>query len=202
VFEEQTADALAFAKVLGPVDSSRVAVQKFYNDNPADFITSECVSHILVASQSLAVSIRAKIAAGADFAAMAKQYSTDTSSAVKGGDLGCNAPGGYVPPFEHVADSIKVGVVSQPVQSQFGWHVIKVTSRQTHSLDLATAVQIQQYLQQLNPVTAFLQANQPKVHVNPAYGSWDPTQHVVPPTPPAANSGVPTTTAAPSALTP
>lgn len=194
LFEVQTAETLALQKAMGPVDSSPTAIQKFYDTNPADFITSECVSHILVASQSLAASIRGKIAAGQDFATLAKKYSTDTQSAAKGGDLGCNAPGGYVAPFEKVADSIRVGDVSQPVQSQFGWHIIKVTSRQTQALDAATKTKIQQFLQQEDPIAVFLQAHPADVQVNPEFGSWDPTQHVVPPASPGANSGAPTTT--------
>jgi foldase protein PrsA len=204
LFQVRTAEELALTQALGPVDTSTKAVQSFYKDNPVDFITTECVSHILVSSQSQAESIRAKIEAGASFATMAEKYSTDTSSAVKGGSLGCSAPGNYVAPFEHVADTIAVNQLSQPVQSQFGWHLILVTSRQRQVLDAATSAKIVAYLQQQSPLTLFLTAQQAtlSVHVNPEFGSWDPATGVVAPPSPGANSGIPTTTAAPAAAAP
>jgi parvulin-like peptidyl-prolyl isomerase len=201
VYEVRAAEELALTNALGPVDTSTAAVQRFYATNPTDFIKTECVSHILVGSEEKAASIRAKIVAGASFAAMAKKYSTDTASAAKGGSLGCAAPGSYVAPFEAVADSIRVGQLSQPVLSQFGWHLILVTSRTVQPLDGPTTAQIVQYLQQQSPIGLFIAAEQRTlaVRVNPAYGTWSPTSGVVPPTAPAANSGVPTTTLAPTA---
>jgi parvulin-like peptidyl-prolyl isomerase len=204
LYEVRAAEQAALIKVLPPVDTSTAGIRKFYDDNPQDFITTECVSHILVGSRQLAATIRAKIVAGSDFAALAKKYSTDKGSAVKGGALGCNAPGQYVASFERVADTIPVGQLSQPVQSQFGWHLIKVTSRQLQPLDTQTSQAILQQLQQESPITVFLGSMQKTLNVtiNPAYGSWDPTQGVVPPTSPPANSGISTTTTQPAALQP
>jgi foldase protein PrsA len=204
LYEVRAAEQDALAKALGPVDASTVGIRNFYDANPQDFITTECVSHILVGNKQLAATIRTKIEAGADFAGQAKKYSTDKGSAVKGGALGCAAPGQYVAPFEHVADTIRVGQLSQPVQSQFGWHLIKVTSRQLQPLDAQTSQAILQQLQQESPITAFLQRIQKslKVTVNPAYGSWDPAQGVVPPVGPSGNSGISTTTTQAPAQTP
>ena len=64
----------------------------------------------------------------ADFAELARQFSDD-SSRDKGGDLGSIYPGDTVPEFEKAMDALKPGDVSQPVQSQFGWHLIQVLER-------------------------------------------------------------------------
>lgn len=65
---------------------------------------------------------------GADFAKLAKQYSNDLSAS-KGGDLGWLNPGDTVPEFERAMDALPVGGISQPIKSQFGWHLIQVLER-------------------------------------------------------------------------
>jgi parvulin-like peptidyl-prolyl isomerase len=88
-------------------------------------------SHILVATKqkALAEKILAEAKAGANFAALAKKYSTDTGSKTKGGDLGYFGHGTMVAPFDKAAFSMKVGEI-RLVQSQYGWHIIKLTGRQ------------------------------------------------------------------------
>lgn len=66
---------------------------------------------------------------GADFAALAKQYSKDPGSAIRGGDLGWFGKGQMVPEFEKAAFSGKIGVVQKPVKTNFGYHIIKVTGK-------------------------------------------------------------------------
>lgn len=83
-------------------------------------------SHILVTSEAEAKMLLGKIKGGADFAALAKQYSKDPGSAAKGGDLGYFPTGTMVEPFEKAAFSLKPGEVSGIVQSPFGYHIIKV----------------------------------------------------------------------------
>jgi peptidyl-prolyl cis-trans isomerase D len=75
--------------------------------------------------------IKDDILAGEDFADMAKDYSEDKASAVNGGDLGWFKKGMMVPAFEEAAFSLKPGEMSDPIQTQFGWHLIKVTDRKT-----------------------------------------------------------------------
>lgn len=75
--------------------------------------------------------IKDDILAGEDFAEMAKDYSEDKASAVNGGDLGWFKKGMMVPAFEEAAFSLKPGEISDPVKTQFGWHLIKVTDRKT-----------------------------------------------------------------------
>jgi peptidyl-prolyl cis-trans isomerase C len=85
--------------------------------------------HILVESEEKAKEIYEKIAHGADFKEMAKQYSKDPGSKDDGGDLGYFTRGRMVPQFEEAALRLDKGEVSLPVQSQFGWHLIKVEDK-------------------------------------------------------------------------
>ena len=85
-------------------------------------------SHILVATQEQAVQLHSLITeGGADFAQLAQMHSRCPSSR-QGGDLGQFGPGQMVQPFEQVTYATNVGSVSEPVQTQFGWHLIKRTA--------------------------------------------------------------------------
>jgi foldase protein PrsA len=119
-------------KVTSNINISDAAAQKYYNANKASFTTPKTreVRHILVNSKSLAEKLEQKIKNGASFAALAKRYSKDTSSAAQGGKL-CAAHGANsgscfqtVPPFDKAAFSLKTNEVSL-VHSKFGWHVIQ-----------------------------------------------------------------------------
>ena len=77
--------------------------------------------------------IRERIAGGADFAELAKQFSED-ASASKGGDLGWIAPGDTVPEFEKVMNALRDNEVSAPVQTPFGWHLVQVLERRSDEL--------------------------------------------------------------------
>ena len=85
--------------------------------------------HILVDNEALAKAIFEKIAHGEDFAAMAKEHSKDPGSKEEGGDLGYFSRGQMVPQFEETAFKLKPGEMSQPIQSQFGWHIIKLEDK-------------------------------------------------------------------------
>ncbi len=84
--------------------------------------------HILVADEQAAEKLKTEIENGADFAAMAKEHSTCPSSR-QGGDLGEFGPGQMVPEFDKVVFSAPVGEVQGPVRTQFGYHLIEITSR-------------------------------------------------------------------------
>ncbi len=84
------------------------------------------VSHILVTTEDEAKAIEAKLKKNAKFEEIAKKQSKDTGSAQRGGDLGWNAPSAFVAPFSEAMQKLKKGETSAPVQSQFGWHVIKL----------------------------------------------------------------------------
>jgi peptidyl-prolyl cis-trans isomerase C len=82
-------------------------------------------SHILVSTREEAEALRAQIEAGADFAELARQHSRD-GAAQNGGQLGWFGLGMMVQPFEEAVVGLKVGEVSQPVQTQFGWHLVRL----------------------------------------------------------------------------
>ena len=73
--------------------------------------------------------LRDRSIAGEDFAALAKEFSEDPGSALKGGELGWSTPGMFVPEFEQTMGSIALNEVSAPFSSQFGWHILQVTDR-------------------------------------------------------------------------
>lgn len=77
--------------------------------------------------------VRERLMNGEDFAEMAHRYSLD-GSAAKGGDLGWVYPGDTVPDFERAMDALKIGEVSQPVQTPFGWHLIQVLERRVQDV--------------------------------------------------------------------
>ena len=84
--------------------------------------------HILVSSEEQCNQLKADIEAGADFAELAKQHS-DCPSGSQGGDLGEFGPGMMVPEFDQVVFSADVNTVQGPVKTQFGYHLLEVTSR-------------------------------------------------------------------------
>jgi len=73
--------------------------------------------------------LRDRIAAGEDFALLAKEFSEDPGSALNGGELGWSTPGMFVPAFEQTMNSIELQEISAPFLSQFGWHILQVTER-------------------------------------------------------------------------
>jgi len=84
--------------------------------------------HLLVSSEEQCNDIKKQIEEGADFAEMAKQYSSCPSKA-QGGDLGSFGPGQMVPEFDKVVFSAPLNTVQGPVKTQFGYHLLEVTSR-------------------------------------------------------------------------
>ena len=96
--------------------------------------------HILVADEATAQKVRARLVAGESFAKVAAEVSTDTGTKNNGGDLGWFGKGTMDPAFQTAAFALKVGEISQPVKSQFGWHIIQSLGHEVRAL---TATQVQ-----------------------------------------------------------
>ena len=135
-------DNLLQKEVLGKISVSEADAKKFYDENQDKFKAPEQTraSHVLITvdqkatpeekkkAKEKADAIRKRVAGGEDFAAVAKAESK-CPSAAKGGDLGYFGKGQMVPAFEEAAFSLKPGQISEVVETQFGYHVIKVTDR-------------------------------------------------------------------------
>jgi peptidyl-prolyl cis-trans isomerase C len=110
---------------------SDVDAKKFYDAQVSGLKPEEEVRarHILVDSKDKAREIFEKIAHGSDFAQLAKEHSKDPGSKDQGGELGFFKRGQMVPQFEEAAFKLKKGEVSEPFESQFGWHIVRVDDR-------------------------------------------------------------------------
>jgi parvulin-like peptidyl-prolyl isomerase len=143
-----------------------------------------CASHILVATEAEANEVMDRLEAGEEFAALATELSTDTGSGAQGGDLGCSAPDAYVTEFADALTAAEVGVPTEPVETEFGFHVILLGEDQIPTED--------EVIEQLKIVAIGTATNEwflekveaAEVTVDEAYGTWetDPTPQVVPPT--------------------
>jgi parvulin-like peptidyl-prolyl isomerase len=94
------------------------------------------VRHILLGTEKEAKDIFVRLQQGADFAALATQFSLDVASAKKGGDLDWVFKGQTEPPFELAAFSLKIGTFSGAIKTSLGWHIIKVEAREVRQLPL------------------------------------------------------------------
>lgn len=161
------------ANIVGERSPSEATVEAFYARN-ADRIcpSQKVVLHVLVATQPEAVAVENSLKGGGDFAAIATAQSTDTGSAPAGGSLGCLAAGSFVPEFQNAADALAPGETSAPVQSQYGWHVIRVLPA---SYALLTD-QVQQAYSQIAQSTfnTWFQKKLAKavVKIDSSYGVW------------------------------
>lgn len=181
----QFAEVFALQEKLGPPRVRPADVAAFYEKNRAVFDRT-CVRHILIRAEepdaeAKAKAIKARITAGEDFAAIATAESADRGeggqggSAAQGGALGCLPAGGLVPEFQQAMDALQPGQVSDPVKTQFGFHIIEVTARQSLTLAEATP-EISQRLQSqaASPVATFVDraVRKAKIEVNPRYGTF------------------------------
>ncbi|MEO9299359.1 peptidylprolyl isomerase [Devosia alba] len=131
------------------------AVRAAYDKSVADFQPTEEIraSHILVPSEDEAKAIKEQLDGGADFAELAKEKSIDPGAA-NGGDLGFFSKGMMVAPFETAAYGLSdIGQVSEPVESQFGWHVIRLEEKRQSAPP--TFEQLAPQLQQQLLMTSF-----------------------------------------------
>jgi peptidyl-prolyl cis-trans isomerase C len=146
--KEQIKKTMSYEKLIGNVEVNDADAKAFYNENKEDFNKPEQVkaSHILIKVEASATpeqkaAAKAKIdgllkqaKAGGDFAALAKENSDDPGSKATGGDLGFFDRNTMVKEFADTAFALKVGEISSVVETQYGYHIIKVTDRQQGGL--------------------------------------------------------------------
>jgi peptidyl-prolyl cis-trans isomerase C len=162
---------MAIGKMIEAEIATRAAVkpeqvQEFYEKNPDQFKQAERVraSHILITvpenadaaakaqARTKAEQVLKDVQAGKDFAGLAKEHSQDPGSAVNGGDLGFFEQGQMVGPFNEAAFSMQPGATSDLVETQFGYHIIRVAEKQAARTIPLEEVrpQVEQFLQNRN----------------------------------------------------
>lgn len=129
--KEELKNYLTIVKILEPkIEITDEEINSYFEENKDRFAQEEEVqaSHILVDDEETANKVKKLLDDGGDFAALAKEYSKD-GSAQSGGDLGYFTKGEMVQEFEDAAFSMEIGQVSEPVKSEYGYHIIKVTDK-------------------------------------------------------------------------
>jgi hypothetical protein len=203
----RTAEVIALQLDLAGVSFAEEDLRAIYEEE-ADAFQETCVSHILLSARDAEGNIdpgsveaqaaqleeearvlRASIVAGANFTEVARRESDDAGSAAQGGELGCAPPGQYVAEFEDAVAGLEVGDLSEPVRTQFGFHLITVTDRKPAPFEQVAPQLRQQLLQQSQPdLQRFIQErlDDAEIAVNPRYGRFErEAGQVVPPDAPA-----------------
>jgi parvulin-like peptidyl-prolyl isomerase len=134
--------------------------------------------HILVKTKAEADDVYAKVTAPSatekDFQALAKKVSIDKQSGASGGDLGAQPSTQYVPEFAAAVVALHPGEISKPVQTKYGWHVIRLVSKEVTPYDKALTQLLQNQDPSIFETWLTEQAAAATVTVNPRYGKLDP----------------------------
>ena len=182
IIHDQILNESLRADVAGDVKPTAEDVRAFYEENIAEFEATRA-QHVLVDDRDLAEQLAARLQGAAPdqvedlFDRLAREHSTDPGSARRGGDLGYQPAGTFVGPFEEALAGLDVGEISDPVRTEFGWHVIRVINRRVTPLadvrddiedQLAGPAQDEAWIAFLADL--FEEAD---VEVNPRYGVFD-----------------------------
>lgn len=150
-------------------------------------IATVCAHHILLETEEEARRVLRRLDEGEDFEEVAVEVSVDPSAQTNSGNLDCNPPGGFVAEFADALMEAPVGELHGPVESSFGFHVVRVDSREVPSLEEQRPA-IEQQLQDnlLNDLIGdwvLETLRVAEVEIDPKYGTWetDPQPQVVPP---------------------
>lgn len=176
------AEQEAFNRAAGkPTDKE---IKKYYDKQQC--ASKVDVSHILVADEAAAKQIKKDLDGGADFAAIAKEKSTDTGSGAQGGELGCFVEGQFVPEFEAGVKALNAGETSEPIKTEFGFHIIRTKEYAAPKL-ADVKDQIVDALKQENQTAAYKKIEEKmkkaKIKISKKYGKvekQDGTPTIVP----------------------
>jgi len=130
--EAQLRNDLLRTQIVGVVDPTEDELFAYFEANIVNYDVAERIraSHILVEDEATAQSVYQQLQDGGDFATLAAAYSTDAANKDSGGDLDWFERGRMVPEFEAAAFALEVGEISEPVLTQFGYHIIQLTDRE------------------------------------------------------------------------
>ncbi len=154
--------------------------QEFFAQH-GEFFAETCIKHILVSAPDVAKRIRAELDNGGDFAAIAKKESTDTGSGAEGGVLPCGGVQQFVPEFAAAATKLKIGEISQPVRTQFGFHILSVVSRKAPKfadVEQSLPEAMTGFSQTTVKDAVFKRLNNAKINVDSSFAGIDRTGEV------------------------
>ena len=179
-FDRQTIQ-LALVRVLGEEAGLPADAEAWFAAN-GDELGLVCSSHILLETEEDAIAARSRVVDdGEDFATVAMDVSVGPTGPT-GGDLGCGDPNQFVPEFAEAISVAEIGEITEPVETQFGWHVITVRARGA-DVDFADAEDVAQQAYEaerntfVGPALTGVLA-EADVTVASRYGVWDGTQIV------------------------
>jgi peptidyl-prolyl cis-trans isomerase D len=144
-FQGRYQEGLSYYAKLGMTETDFRKIffeSNIYRQRVSDIVTANVsheqeqvwARHILVADEATAISVRELLLTGTDFATIATQYSLDTGSKDKGGDLGWFGKDKMIAEFSNAAFNMKIGEISPPVQTSSGWHIIQVLGHEIRPL--------------------------------------------------------------------
>jgi foldase protein PrsA len=178
----------------GPTDEEvRAAYDQQLADLRASCASGKFVSHILVDTREAAEQLAFQLGAGANFTELARAESQDTGSAERGGELGCYDPAQFVPEFSAAADPLALNQVSAPVETEFGFHIIRMSDTvpfEALEEDVRASLEPET---SSSPMLDELVADA-EVDIDPRYGSWRVQEgqgSVVPPQPATTTTPAP-----------
>lgn len=160
-------------RALATAQLTDAALRAAYEQQQASF-TQIHAKHILVATRTEADRIESKVTPDT-FAELAQRFSTDTSSAANGGDLGTVSAATLDQQFARAALALQPGEISKPVQTQFGWHIIELVGSTVTPFEQAKSQLIDQQSQQIFNAWLGGALRSAAITVNPKYGRLDLT---------------------------
>jgi foldase protein PrsA len=166
-------------KHIGEEQASEEDLRAAYDTNVLQF-TQLHARHILLETENEAANVASR-ATEKNFADLAKQFSTDPSAKQNSGDLGTQPAAGFDPTFSQAALALRPGEISEPVQTQFGWHVILLVSSERQPFE-----EVRDQLAQQSAGEAFQtwfeqRLTAAEIEVNPRYGRFDPATGLITP---------------------